>query len=484
MGELTPLPSGIMNDGSIEVDYLVIGAGAAGMAFTDALIAESDATVLMVDRRHSPGGHWNDAYPFVRLHQPSAFYGVNSRSLGEDRIDDAGPNAGFYERATASEVCHYFQAVLNDQLLPSGQVEFLPMTNCAEDERGRVRVVSRLTGAEREITVRRKVVDARYLESSIPATHAPGYEVDDGVHCVPVNELVRSDHPAGGYVVIGAGKTGMDACNWLLDNGVDTDEIAWIKPRDSWVIDRASFQPREKVGSFMIGFAATVEAAASATSIPDLFARLEECGQLKRLDRSIEPTMFRAAILSDIELEQLRSIENVIRGHVRHLQTDRIVLDGGDVPTSADRLYVDCTADGLPKPSPRPIFERNRVTIQQLRETSPTFNAALIGYLEATRDDVDEQNSLTPPNTYPNTATDWIRTRYLGMVAQSRWDQTPDLRDWIESSRLNVASGVLDHAGEPGVAPAMESYLEYSGPAIANLGAFRVQLGDDVTTTI
>ncbi len=52
----------------IETDYLVVGAGAAGMAFVDALIGACDADVVMVDRRHVPGGHWNDAYPFVRLH--------------------------------------------------------------------------------------------------------------------------------------------------------------------------------------------------------------------------------------------------------------------------------------------------------------------------------------------------------------------------------------------------------------------------------
>ena len=109
-----------------EVDYLVIGAGLAGLAFTDALIDHSDARVLIVDRRHAPGGHWNDAYPFVRLHQPSAFYGVSSMNLGQDRIDATGPNAGFLERATAAEVCHYFQAVLADRLLPSGQVELPP----------------------------------------------------------------------------------------------------------------------------------------------------------------------------------------------------------------------------------------------------------------------------------------------------------------------------------------------------------------------
>ena len=108
----------------IETDYLVIGAGASGMAFTDALIADADVDVVMVDRRHSPGGHWNDAYPFVRLHQPSATYGVNSRPLGTETIDATGPNAGFYERATGVEICDYFRRVLEEQLVGSGQVRF------------------------------------------------------------------------------------------------------------------------------------------------------------------------------------------------------------------------------------------------------------------------------------------------------------------------------------------------------------------------
>jgi choline dehydrogenase-like flavoprotein len=59
----------------LEADYLVVGSGAAGMAFADSLIDVSDAQVVIVDRRHAPGGHWNEAYPFVRLHTPSSFYG-------------------------------------------------------------------------------------------------------------------------------------------------------------------------------------------------------------------------------------------------------------------------------------------------------------------------------------------------------------------------------------------------------------------------
>jgi cation diffusion facilitator CzcD-associated flavoprotein CzcO len=91
----------------METDYLVVGAGAAGMAFVDALIAACDADVVMVDRRHRPGGHWNDANPLVRLHGPSALYGVNSRNLGNDQLERTGPNAGYSPRATAAEICAY-----------------------------------------------------------------------------------------------------------------------------------------------------------------------------------------------------------------------------------------------------------------------------------------------------------------------------------------------------------------------------------------
>jgi cation diffusion facilitator CzcD-associated flavoprotein CzcO len=83
---------------------------------------------VLVDRRHRPGGHWLDAYPFVRLHQPSAYYGVESRPLGNNRIDEHGPNAGFYERASAPEICDYYLRVLDEHLLPTGRVRFVGMS--------------------------------------------------------------------------------------------------------------------------------------------------------------------------------------------------------------------------------------------------------------------------------------------------------------------------------------------------------------------
>ena len=67
---------------SISVDYLIKGAGAARVAFADSVLTDSQATLAIVDRRDRAGGHWNDAYPFVRLHQPASFYGVNSSPWG------------------------------------------------------------------------------------------------------------------------------------------------------------------------------------------------------------------------------------------------------------------------------------------------------------------------------------------------------------------------------------------------------------------
>ena len=88
----------------LETDYFVIGTGAMGMSFVDTLLTETDADIVMVDKHHAPGGHWNDAYPFVRLHQPSSFYGVASTPLGSNRIDEVGPNKGYFELASGPEI--------------------------------------------------------------------------------------------------------------------------------------------------------------------------------------------------------------------------------------------------------------------------------------------------------------------------------------------------------------------------------------------
>jgi NAD(P)-binding Rossmann-like domain len=467
----------------IDTDYLIVGAGATGLAFADALIAASDADVVLVDRRHGPGGHWNDAYPFVRLHQPSAFYGVNSRVLGSDSIDSAGPNAGFYQQATAAEICDYYQRVLED-LLASGRVRFLGMSDYLNGDSDGCRVVSRLTGEAATVRVRRRVVDARYLETSIPATHTPSFDAGPGVRLIPVNDLVRLTGPASGYTVIGAGKTAMDACTWLLDSGVPPEAIRWIRPRDAWLLDRAFQQPLELVTWLIEGVSLYLEAAAEAEDVNDLFGRLEACGQLVRLDPAVEPEMYRCATVSQAELGSLRRIENVVRlGRVVHIAADQIVLEEGSIPTDGGQVHVDCSAAGLRLSPGRPVFADGRITLQQIRACQPAFNAALAGYVEASRDDDTEKNLLCPPNPYPDAATDWIAAICIAHRALATWLADPDLSAWLEGARLNAARGIGEHLTDPRMQSALARMFANAEPAVQNLQTLqaRAQQADRAT---
>ena len=427
----------------------------------------------MVDRRHRPGGHWNDAYPFVRLHQPSAFYGVNSRVLGTDSIDEVGPNAGLYGRSTAAEICDYYQCVLDEHLLQSGRVRFFGMCDYRDDRPNEHQFVSRLTGDSTTVRVRRKVVDATYLETAVPSTHTPSFDIDPNARFIPVNDLVTLTEPGRGYTVIGAGKTAMDACCWLLDNGVAPDAIRWIRPRDAWILDRAFQQPLELLGSLIDGVARYLEAAAEAESVEDLFRRLEACGQLVRLDPTVEPTMYRCATVSTNELASLRSIENVVRqGRVRSIGTDRIVLEHGSIPTDRGQVHVDCSAGGLTLSPGRPIFEPGRITLQQVRSCQPTFNAALVAFVESMQHDDAGKNRLCPPNPYPDKATDWISNIAIQTRSQGAWFEDPEIMAWMECSRLNAARGIGDHMSDPQMQSAFARMITNTEPAVANLQKF------------
>jgi hypothetical protein len=454
----------------LEVDYLVVGAGASGMAFTDALVAESEADVLLVDRRHRPGGHWLDAYPFVRLHQPSAYYGVSSRTLGRDRIDGFGPNAGFYERASAAEICDYFGRVLDESLLPSGRVRFLGMTDYRGEDAAGHHLVSSLNGAEATVKVRRKVVDATYVHSDIPSRHRPAFSIDPGVHVIPPNDLVDLAQPASGFTVVGGGKTAMDTCVWLLEAGVDPDRIRWIRPRDSWLFDRAFMQPLDLVAQYMQMQAHWVEAAAEAEDGGDFANRLEERGVFVRIDPATEPGMHRGATISNLEVESLQTIRRVVRkGKARRLEARRIVLDGGEEPAAPGEVYVDCTAAGVRPAAPRPIFEPGRITLEYVTVGIIPWSAATVAAVEALRDDDVVKNCLCPPVMFSGDVADLTELAYAGMSGLAARFREPDLVAWNEKCRLNPASGAAQRLDDPRVAAAVASLMTNTGPALRNL---------------
>jgi hypothetical protein len=454
----------------LETDYLVVGAGALGMAFVDALIENSDADVVMVERRHRPGGHWLDSYPFVQLHQPSRFYGVNSTPLGQDRIERDGTDVDFYERASGAEICGYFDEIMRHRFLASGRVRFFPMCDYLGDRRFHSRVTDRVT----DVTVRSHVVDATYMASRVPATDPAPFDVADGAHCVPVGALTTLENAPNGYVIVGGGKTASDAIGWLLDRGTDPDTITWIRPRDTWILNRAFFQPGQS--RTFEGVVLQLEAMVASESVEDVYERLEDNEVMLRTDRTVVPTMMKAATVSLRELEQIRLIENVVRlGHVERIEPDQILLEHGSIPTTPDHLHVHCAASGLSDNPPRAIFADDTITLQLVTRVGLTLSGALQGVVERTGRTTAEKNRLCPPTVMPHTPFDYLRAVLAGIRTEMGWQEAPPLQEWLDRSRLNLLSGLDENADRATVQALQGRFFAALFPAFDKLQVFAAQ---------
>ena len=458
---------------SFECDYLVGGAGAVGMAFVDALLGEDgEATVVMIDDHHQPGGHWNDAYPFVRLHQPSHFYGVASMDLGSKRIDAVGFNAGFYELASGAEVQTYFERVMRERLLPSGRVQYFPMSRYMGDNTFE-NVLSRETS---QVAVRRRLVDCTYFKTSVPSRHQRAFAVADSVDCIAPNELPRLAPQYEHYCILGAGKTAMDTGVWLLESGVAPSSIHWVCPRRSWMINRVVTQGsveffEESIG----GFANQLEALANATSKEDAFDRLEACGFMLRIDQTRRPEMFHYATISIAEVEQLRRIEQLVEaGRVAEIQPSGLVMESGESVTMPEgTLYVDCTASAVDFTSTDevPFFQDGLITIQPVRMPNPCLSAAVGAYVEANYDDDARRNQLCKVIRLPDDELGFLRCTLGNMVNQVIWSFEPPLRDFVTNCRLDGFGAVIRDADpeNPKHKAILKKMNDHSQPALENL---------------
>jgi hypothetical protein len=452
---------------TLETDYLVVGAGAMGMAFTDALVDHADVHVTLVDRRHAAGGHWHDAYPFVQLHQASLFYGVASTVLGTGAVQTTGPEAGLQERARQPEILAYYDDILRRRFIATGRVTFLGGSEYVTDGATH-RVVSGVSGETVQVDVRRRVVDATYLAPTVPATSPPPFGVAEGARVVAINELARLTDSPRRFVFVGSGKTATDGIVWLLTNGVAPDRITWIRPRDPWMLDRARVQPDPAVALELV--ADTMAAAADAESLDDLFLRLEAAGVMLRIDDAVRPTMAKTPTLGRWELDLLRTIERVVRlGHVHHVTADEIVLDLGSVALEPDSLVVHCAASGLRYPPLVPLWQPDAVRLQTVRVGFPCFCAALIGYVEATRDDDRERNRLCPPNTLPDSLATWAQMQVRGTRAARTYGAEADIASWANACALNPARIAPDEHQQPAVQAAAARVAEVGERGLARL---------------
>jgi len=408
---------------------LVVGAGAMGLSFVDTLLAEQpNASVLILDSRSRPGGHWVDSYSFVRLHQPAAWYGVASEKLehdGDPRELTPGP-----------KVQEYFQRVL-DKLVASGQVKYFP--NCWYDRKsetpaaGEAHSFALMDGsASYSVCVNRKLVDAAYLTAITPSTSPPPFKCSESARVVGVAEiadLAALEPTPKNFVVVGAGKTGIDAVVHLLAGGVDQSNIKWIVPNDAVLLNRDALifdaDPELRTFDSIPGFDAH----------PDLKPVAKHTLPICFLDETVPVRNFRCATVGNAELAQIRKVKQVIRqGRVVSATGDAVELERGRVDLEEGTLLVNCTGDGLRHQAGTPIFAGDKITLQCVRVCQQTFSAAAIAHVEGLECDEAKKNELCRPVPHPQLIEDYVLAHKT--TEENMHKFRTELGDWLQNCRL------------------------------------------------
>jgi|AntAceMinimDraft_5_1070358.scaffolds.fasta_scaffold05857_4 hypothetical protein len=438
----------------IETDYLIVGTGALSMSFADSLLDHSDAHITFIDQHPRPGGHWNVAYPFVTLHQPSATYGLNSMDLDDGRIDTVGLNKGLYALATGTQVLGYFERAMNERFLPSGRVSYHSMSRYEGNEGGTHRFTSNMSGKETRVNVRRKLVDGSAFTASVPATHKRKFTVAEDVRVTTPGELpntwLSGAKAADHYVVIGAGKTAMDVGVWLLNMGVDASAISWVRPRETWMINRASTQPGAQFAGNTVGWQLEqMRCAATATSGDDIFVHLEEHGHMLRLEPDSLPTKFHFPTISQGEVDLLRRIDRVLKiGRISRIEPGTLhgADSAADVPENA--LFIDCTATAAPRTAVSPIWNGDTITPQLLQVPLVSLSASVAGFIEATFETDEEKNALAVPAHMTDTPAHYPQALLANAINRMLWSQNAAVAAFLKTARLDPAQRMMAVMGE------------------------------------
>jgi hypothetical protein len=189
-----------------------------------------------------------------------------------------------------------------------------------------------------------------------------------------------------------------------------------------------------------------------------------------RIDRGVTPTMAKTPTLATWELDLLRTVDGVVRlGHLRHVTARELVLDGGTVALPRDALIVHCAASGLQYPPMVPLWQPDMIRLQTIRAGFPCFNAALAGYVEATRDDDRERNRLCPPNALPDSLASWAGMQARGAVASSAFGAETDIAAWADGCALNPSRLEPARRDDPLVQAAAARVAEHAEPGLARL---------------
>jgi len=343
------------------------------MSFVDTVLTyREDATFVIVDRNSGPGGHWTTSYPFVRLHQPSCNYGVNSLPLG--RLDKKGiEHFDHYDRASGKEVCEYYKKVV-DKFEATGLVrtyfdtnyegEVKNAWNSNIDSNSYKDPTAKITHSIATKNGQKIYIDCTkvvQVETRVEVPSMRGrlpFPVDESVKSIPPNELSSHVGPQSyheKYLVVGGGKTGIDAIIYLLEEGkIHHDQITWVVPRTAWYFIRDLLNTRTRPGTrfWKDSVKKLIQPILRANSADEAFLNFEKVGVVQRVHPNDGhfPQFFKGATIDLTEIEHLRKLKNVVKnkGRITSITADQIIFADGAhsiIFSPTNTLVVDCASE-------------------------------------------------------------------------------------------------------------------------------------------
>ena len=461
---------------TLACDYLVVGAGTSGMSFIDTLLSEDKtAQIILVDKNSKPGGHWTTSYSFVRMHQPSCNYGVNSLQLGKSRDCWGNELFNIEDRATGSEIIEYY-AKVHDSFEATGRVRSFFLSNYLKEEDAviaRAKTVhSFQTNSGEVFSVQCKKLVNIHSRVIVPSMRKPSsfFPVHNDVNVIPINDLpaAKESGKFTNYVVLGAGKSGIDAVLELLRRDVDQSCIKWVISRDFWFLLRdgmyannAALENTDRL------FLPLLEE--STTSMKQVFLAMEKEGIWGRLDPNGPfPPVFKGSAIDISELNLMRSIQDVVRmGRVQRILCDGAMIFknkyGKEVQIKLSSpndstVFVDCMANsdgenfGYMVSKEFEIFQDGKINLgPMLALLNPSLSAAIIAYIEANlKDDDLLKNSCCSfgkvKEGSEHYANFWNHLRHQMKTMEALVKEHPPAMQFLFSSRTNL-DAPMHHGG-------------------------------------
>jgi len=221
---------------------VVIGAGIAGLNALNAAVEylPKGSKVLLLDEKHAPGGMWNTAYDYVRLHQPHPMF-----TVGNMQWDWRKPRDYLAARDEVQSHLGRALAVISEQVALTTAFG-TKATRCEEvaTARGPMAEVAYqpIEAPDQERTVH---ADRAIHASGLNYTLAEPLRLSSNKVVSIIPQALRatlSANPKAPVYVVGGGKTGMDTI--LASLSADPSrKITLIKGRGTHFLNRTKYLP-------------------------------------------------------------------------------------------------------------------------------------------------------------------------------------------------------------------------------------------------